>query len=63
MKNIDRIRNMDVEELVRLLKKGDSCDCCVYEDSICPSGACQQGIEKWLNMEHEGTQTDVVNKF
>lgn len=51
MKNIDKIRQMNSEELAKLIESS-CCDCCIYEN--CYKGAnCAYGIRQWLEQEVE----------
>lgn len=48
MKNIDKIRQMNSDELAKLMDT--RCKCCIYE--ICYKGAdCELGIREWLEQE------------
>ena len=53
MTNLDRIKNMTVDELAELLGT-KACECCAYL-SFAPCGfgapACEEGIKKWLEQE------------
>lgn len=53
--NLDRIKNMTVDELAELLGT-KACECCAYL-SFSPCGfgapACEEGIKKWLEQEAE----------
>lgn len=55
MTNLDRIKNMTVDELAELLSP-KACKCCAYL-SFAPCGfracACEEGIKKWLAQEAE----------
>ena len=50
MKNIDKVRTADLEDLIKIL----GCKCCIYgkcED--CVDHTCEEGISAWLDLEEE----------
>ena len=55
MTNLDRIKNMTLDELAELLST-KACGCCAYPD-FAPCGfgapACKEGIKTWLEREAE----------
>ena len=55
MTNLDRIKNMTVDEMAELLST-KACKCCAYL-SFAPCGfracACRYGIKQWLEQEAE----------
>lgn len=62
MKNIDRIKQMDVKEFLKFLGT-DECDRCSYKDKDCGSEMCNIGIEEWLNQECELTINDIRHEL
>ena len=46
MTNFEKIKNMSVEELARII---NSCEYCAYDN--CGWLPCEQGITKYLNQE------------
>lgn len=52
MKNIERIRQMNSEELAEFI--GEDCTCCVYDDRcVGYYFECKEGIKQWLEQEVE----------
>ena len=53
MTNLDRIKNMTLDEMAELLDT-KACECCAYR-SLPPCGfkSCKDGIKKWLEQEAE----------
>ena len=53
MTNLDRIKNMTLDEMAELLGT-KACECCAYR-SLPPCGfkSCKDGIKKWLEQEAE----------
>lgn len=62
MLNIDRIKNMNTEEMVKLLN-GDKCNMCTYNNTNCLKEFCSQGMREWLNMEFKLTLNDILDEF
>lgn len=62
MLNIDIIKNMNTEEMVKLLN-GNKCDMCTYNNTNCLKEFCSKGIVEWLNMDSELTQNDILYEF
>lgn len=62
MKNIERIREMDSDEMVKLLN-GNKCSMCTYNTTNCLKEFCSIGIEEWLNKECELTIDDINSDF
>lgn len=60
MKNIDKIKQMTGEELVKFMKI-NICEHCVYNDSICGHENCSEGIKLWLESEAE-LDVNYINK-
>ena len=59
MLNIDRIKEMDAEELI-IFMNSNKCDRCSYQDKDCGSEMCSIGMEEWLNQETQLT-TDLIH--
>lgn len=54
MTNLDRIKNMTVDELVELFDNiGHDCTrtCSYFDTDMCHSENCIDGIKKWLEQE------------
>lgn len=60
MKNIERMREMDTEELAQLIN--NRCKICIYYNQSCLHDRCNEGIVKWLNQEAELTIDDIYNE-
>ena len=58
MRNIDKIKQMNSEELVEFIMESyvnDRCEACVYNPSEC-KGNCREGMQKWFDaIDLEGT--------
>ena len=50
VRNYDRIKDMNVEQLRDWIVNTDRCACCVYDGDVCleGNGDCNLGVEKWL---------------
>lgn len=59
MRNIDKIRKMNSEELTEFIMESyinDKCEACIYKPSEC-KGNCRQGMKKWFDsINYEETQ-------
>ena len=55
MKNIDKIKKMNSEELAKEISKesDDPCSHCIYYNQPCRGMTCNEGIKKWLESEAE----------
>lgn len=62
MKNLDKIREMNSDEMVKLLN-GNKCNICTYNNTNCLKEFCKSGIEEWLNQEAELTIKDIDYEF
>lgn len=66
MRNIDKIREMDSEELVEFIMQSyinDKCEACIYNPSEC-KGKCREGMEKWFDaIDLETELTSRENKI
>ena len=58
MKNIDKLRQMDVEELIIFINS-NKCDRCIYNETNCMHDLCSKGMKEWLNQECELTVDDI----
>lgn len=58
MKNIDRIKEMDAEELI-IFMNSNKCDRCSYNNTNCMHDMCCEGMKIWLEQESELT-TDLI---
>lgn len=57
MKNIDNLRQMNSEELAKLLS--DKCNCCIGKNKQpCGCTTCSKGIKAWLEAEVTPKLTD-----
>lgn len=54
MKNIDKLKEMSVEELITFIN-GNECDRCIYDNTNCMHDMCSEGTKAWLDEEHELT--------
>lgn len=65
MKNIEKIRKMNSEELINIFKtyRTDECSMCSYKDKYCGTENCTIGLNEWLNQEAELTTEDISNEF
>ena len=58
MRNIDKIKQMNSEELVEFIMQSyinDKCEACIYNPSEC-KGNCREGMQKWFDaIDLEGT--------
>ena len=53
MTNYERIKSMDINEVVdSIMSIGYGCECCVYDDYLCTDD-CEFGIKKWLESEED----------
>ena len=66
MRNIDKIRKMDSEELVEFIMQSyinDKCEACIYNPSKC-KGECREGMGKWFDaVDLETELTSRENKI
>ncbi|WP_312286717.1 hypothetical protein [Terrisporobacter sp.] len=62
MLNIEKIREMDSDKMVKLLN-GNKCSMCTYNNTNCLKEFCSIGIEEWLNQECELTIDDVYGEY
>lgn len=62
MRNIDKIKQMQKEELIELLVEC-SCDHCAYNGTNCMHDMCTIGITKWLEQEAELTPDDIRQEY
>lgn len=53
MKNIDKIRQMNSEELVKFLREECHCSGCRICAGICHKTPCSDGMKQWLEQEVE----------
>lgn len=60
MKNIDKIKQMNVDELTKLFN--NKCQMCKYEKQICNYEFCHSEIKKWLETETL-TVEDIESEF
>lgn len=55
MTNYERIKNMTLEEMSKIIGTGNPCEFCVYNDSLtsCLSSDvdCSNAIKEWLKQE------------
>jgi hypothetical protein len=58
MRNIDKIKQMNCEELVEFIMQSyinDKCEACIYNPNEC-KGNCREGMQKWFDaIDLEGT--------
>lgn len=52
MTNLERIQNMNAEEMIEFLYQSESCAFCI-SDTCHNAKNCKKGIEKWLESEVE----------
>ena len=51
MTNLDRIKNMTLDEMAELLDT-KACKCCAYRSLVpCSFKGCKNGIKEWLEQE------------
>lgn len=62
MKNIDKIKEMNSDEMVKLLN-GNKCNICTYNNTNCLKEFCKKGIKSWLEQEAELTIEDIHREF
>lgn len=62
MKNIDKIKEMNSDEMVKLLN-GNKCNICTYNNTNCLKEFCKKGIKSWLEQDAELTTEDVRYEF
>lgn len=62
MKNIDRINQMNSNEISRILN-GNKCNMCTYNNANCMKEFCSRGIKEWLEQESELTVEDILIEF
>lgn len=62
MKNIDRIKQMTSEELVKFMKI-NICEYCIYDDAICGQERCSEGRVAWLESEEELNLNYIIKSF
>ena len=63
MRNIDKVKEMNSQELAHLIDS-NRCKICVFSN---PSGncegKCEDGIKQWLDQEADITPDDINNEF
>lgn len=69
MNNLERIKKMDIKELVKVLN-GSQCNCCAYKNTLmcvkrntCEQSNCEEGIEEWLKQDVVFTIREVRDEF
>lgn len=62
MKNIDKIKQMSSEELVKFMRSLQ-CDKCIYDNTNCQHDMCTEGMTKWLEIEGEVTLDEVIQEY
>ena len=62
MTNYEKIKNMTLEEMSKIIGAGNPCDFCVYNDSLknClnSNGDCDTGTKEWLKQEVKNDDFD-----
>ena len=56
MNNMDKIKNMDIQQLAQWINDFDTCECCNLRNTGCDGSYCLQGITYWLMSE------DIINE-
>lgn len=62
MKNIDKLKEMNFEELIEFIN-GNKCDRCIYNNTNCMHDMCREGTKSWLQQECELTIKEVGYEF
>lgn len=62
MKNIDKIREMNSEDLI-IFMNSNKCDKCSYNGTNCMHDFCREGMKSWLEQEAELTIEDIRDEF
>lgn len=62
MKNIDKIKEMNAEELI-IFMNSNKCDRCSYNNTNCMHDLCSEGMKTWLEQEADLTTKDLLNSF
>ena len=57
--NYEKIKNMDITEMIDFLDKMNSCKVCIYKNEDCSFGACKKGIEAWLKEAYENWNNNI----
>ena len=69
MNNLERIKKMDIKELIDVICDNPCCRC-VYKNTlicskknVCEQSKCKEGIEEWLKQDVTFTIAEVRNEF
>lgn len=61
MNNLDRIKDMNADDMAKVLINDNKCEFCIYEDDICQTSQCMDGINKWLKIEDGITISELIS--
>lgn len=62
MKNIDKIKQMNSNEISKILNS-NKCNMCTYNNTNCMKEFCHEGTKAWLEQESELTLKEIVEEF
>lgn len=63
MNNLDRIKDMNADEITEILANDNKCEFCIYEDDICQTSQCRNGINKWLKFDMDSIIQTIANEL